>query len=86
VDFAGLCNDATAPIYMATPNQMLAPDRILRQGKYQFEIAQVAELMEEAVRITIGGCCIWSRTNSGKDGRGQIGQNHIRIINDIDGG
>jgi hypothetical protein len=51
---------------MATLKQMLVPDQILRQGKHQLEIAQVAELMEEAVRIIIGG----SRINRGKDSRG----------------
>lgn len=63
--------------------------RIPRQGKYQFKIAQVTVTMEDAVRIVviiIGRYCNWLRTNRGNDSRGQLGQNHIRIINDIDGG
>jgi hypothetical protein len=82
LEIAGLCDDTTAPIDMAIPKQMGMPDRIPRQGKHQFEIAQVAVTM---VRIIIGGCCTWLRTNRGKDSRGQLGQNHVRII-DIDGG
>lgn len=66
--------------------QIGAPVGVSCQGKDQFEIVQVAVRMEEAIRTTVGGCCTWLRTDCGEDSRGELGQNNVRIINDIDGG
>ncbi|KAG1763873.1 hypothetical protein EDD22DRAFT_846203 [Suillus occidentalis] len=52
----------------------------------QLEVAQVAVTMEGAVRTVFGGCCIRLRTNCGKDSKGEFGEKHVCIINDINGG
>jgi hypothetical protein len=82
-----LRDNADAPIYMVIPKQLEVPVGIPREGKDQFEIAQVAVRMEEAVRIIIGECCTWLRTNRSQDSGGKLGQKHVPqlcIINGID--
>lgn len=71
---------------MAIPKQVGVPDRIPIQDRNQLEIAQVAVTMEGAVRTVFGGYCIRMRANCGKDSKGEFGQNHVRITNDINGG
>lgn len=60
------------------------PVGIAHKGKDQFEIAQVAVIIEEAVRTIIGESRTCSRINRGQDGRGEF--ELCPHINSNDGG
>ncbi|KAG1790149.1 hypothetical protein EV424DRAFT_1460001 [Suillus variegatus] len=77
VGIAVLWNHANAPIYVAVPKQMRVPVGIPREGTDQFEIAQVAAIIEKEVGIITGGCYTRVRTKYGQNSGGELGQNHV---------